>query len=176
MPEPDVTVIAVTWNSARHLPGMIESLPGGLGRLAWELVVVDNDSVDDTARVLERRAPFARWVELGSNAGYAAGINAGYREAHPASRAVLVLNPDVRLSADAVPRMLDSLAQPGSGMAVPTLVDEEGQLCLSLRREPTVTRALGESLLGGYRAGHYSALGEVVVAPATYAIPGVADR
>jgi GT2 family glycosyltransferase len=65
--------------------------------------------------------------------------------------ATLVLNPDIRLAPGCVRRMLDVLeaaAQPPSGIVVPRIRDAHGGLYRSLRREPSLSRALGEALLG----------------------------
>lgn len=170
-----VTVVAVTWNSARHLPGLLDSLPAALDGVAGhELVVADNASADGTVALARRLAPDATVVEVGRNAGYAGGINAGLSAARPAG-AYLVLNPDVRLAPGSVARLLAGVAEPGAGIAVPRLVAEDGGLLPSLRREPTVLRALGEAVFGGRRAGRHDTWGEVVHDPAAYATGRTAD-
>jgi GT2 family glycosyltransferase len=58
--------------------------------------------------------------------------------------------------------------RPGVGIAVPRLLDVDGTLAFSLRREPTILRAAGESVLGGLRAGRVGALGEIVCNPDAY--------
>jgi GT2 family glycosyltransferase len=109
-----------------------------------------------------------------NNRGYAAGINAGVAAASPAA-AVLVVNPDVRLGPGSVRSLLDATAEPGVGIAVPRLYEPDGTPGLSLRREPTVLRALGEAVLGGSRAGRFAALGETVCDPRVYRRPVAAD-
>ena len=56
----------------------------------------------------------------------------------------------------------------------PLIRHEDGTPAKSLRRTPTVLRALGEAVLGE-RAGRYPSLGETVVDPAAYRRPGVTD-
>jgi N-acetylglucosaminyl-diphospho-decaprenol L-rhamnosyltransferase len=171
-----LTLAVVTWNAADHLPGLFASLPGALdGVPAWELVVADNNSSDGTLHLVTELAPAARVVQLGRNAGYAAGINAALAAASPSSKAVLILNPDVRLLEGSVSQLIDALRVPGTGITVPRILDPKGRLQHSLRRDPTVLRALGEACLGGRRAGWLSSLGEVVVDPRQYERPGVAD-
>ncbi len=68
-----------------------------------------------------------------------------------------MLNPDVRLEPEALVRMLRALHHPGTGIVVPRLEDAAGRLQRSLRREPTVLRALGQALLGE-RAGRFRRL------------------
>ena len=111
---------------------------------------------------------------MGRNAGYSAGINAAIA-ATGTARPALVLNPDIRLEPGAVARLLDAARAPGVGIVVPRLVDESGATIPSLRREPTVARALGEALLGGTRAGRIPALGELITDPEFYREPATVD-
>jgi N-acetylglucosaminyl-diphospho-decaprenol L-rhamnosyltransferase len=166
--EAHVAVVVVTYNSAQVLPGLLESLPSGLSGVAWHLVVADNASSDDSVGVVRRLAPAATVVETGRNGGYAAGINAAVAAAGPHT-AVLVLNPDVRLEPGCVSTLLDVLDRQGVGIVVPRLLDAQGEVIASMRREPTVLRALGDAVLGATRAGRWPVLGEVVTAEGPYA-------
>jgi N-acetylglucosaminyl-diphospho-decaprenol L-rhamnosyltransferase len=168
-----VAVLVVTYNSAAVLPDLLASLADGLAGIAWHLTAADNASADDSVAVLRALAPDATIVEMGRNAGYAAGINAAARAAGPRT-ALLVLNPDVRLTRGCVAELLAALV-PGTGLAVPQLVDRNANLIESMRREPTVLRAWGDALLGARRAGRLAALGEVVTAPSQYQQPAVID-
>ncbi|MFI7607389.1 glycosyltransferase [Micromonospora sp. NPDC049366] len=167
-----IAVVVVTYNSERFLADLIASLGPGLDGLDWHLTVADNASADDTVATVRRLAPAATVVELGRNAGYAAGINAGVAAAGPHG-AVLVLNPDVRLGPGCGRELLRVLRSPGTGIAVPRLVDGDGDLIHTMRREPSVLRVLGDALLGAERAGRRPALGEVVTDHARYASEAV---
>lgn len=167
----DVTVITVTWNSERLVPGLVASLaPGMEGVESWGLVAVDNASADDTVATVQCLAPHATVVQSDANRGYAAGINLGLRCA-PRSRAFLLLNPDVRLAPGAVHTLLVALDEAGTGVAVPRLRRPDGSLQHSLRRAPSLPRVYGEAVLGGDRAGRVALLGEVVRGEACYTWP-----
>jgi N-acetylglucosaminyl-diphospho-decaprenol L-rhamnosyltransferase len=168
MSTPTVTVAVVTYNSAHLLPSLLDGLGPGLAPLPWRLVVADNDSADGTVEVLRRLAPAATIVEMGRNAGYAAGINAAVRAAGPGPGPTLVLNPDVALAPGCVPELLRVLEEEGAGVVVPRLLDGDGELVLSMRREPTVLRAAADALIGANRAGRFPLLGEVVTDRALY--------
>jgi N-acetylglucosaminyl-diphospho-decaprenol L-rhamnosyltransferase len=171
---PRVAVVVVTYNSATVLPGLVASLPAGMAGTTWQLVIVDNASADDTLDVARSVAPDALVLATGRNDGYAAGINAGVEVAEPHD-AVLVLNPDVRLRPGAGSVLAATCADPGTGIAVPRLVDGEDRLILSLRREPTLLRAWADALIGAERAGRIGRLGEVVSVAQTYAHPQQTD-
>lgn len=169
-----VAVVVVTWNSADVVTGLIDSLPAGAAGVGHRLVVVDNASGDGTVEAVLARAPEATVVRTGRNAGYAAGVNAGVAAA-PDAAAVLVLNPDVRLEPGCLRTLLAALEEPGVGIAVPRLLDARGRLIHSLRRRPTVVRALADAVLGATRAGRWRRLGEVVTDPACYERAGTVD-
>jgi GT2 family glycosyltransferase len=172
MNAPMIAVVVVTWNSAALLPDLVASIEPGLRGLDHQLIVVDNDSADDTVVRARELAPGCMIVQTGRNAGYAAGVNAGLAAADRYD-AVLVLNPDIRLTPGCVEALYRSLG-PGVGITVPLIRDEGGTPARSLRREPTVMRALGEAVLGE-RAGRFRFLGETVVDPDAYRRYGVAD-
>lgn len=172
--EERVLVAVVAYNSAEVLPGLLASLPAAMAGVPWQTVVVDNDSADDSVDVVRRLAPEALVVATGRNGGYAAGINAAVAAGGPHT-AVLVLNPDVRLDPGCVPTLLAALREPGVGIAVPRLRDAAGARIDSLRREPTLLRALADAVVGAERAGRHGRLGEVVTDPAAYDGPADTD-
>jgi N-acetylglucosaminyl-diphospho-decaprenol L-rhamnosyltransferase len=171
---PRIAIVVVTYNSRTLVPDLLASLPAGADGLDWHLIVADNGSSDETVATVRELAPRATVVEMGRNAGYAAGINAAVAAALPHD-AILVLNPDVRLGLGCLPALWRALDHPGVGIAVPRLVDANGQLILSMRREPTVLRALGDALIGAERAGRFSALGEVISNPDLYSVETLTD-
>lgn len=169
-----IAVVVVTYNSERFLVDLVASLSPGLAGVRWHLTVADNASSDGTVDALRQLAPDATIVEMGGNLGYAAGINAAVAAAAPHT-AVLVLNPDVRLRPGCGRELLRAVRTPGTGIAVPRLEDGEGALTWSMRREPTILRTLGDTLLGADRAGRVPALGEAVTGNRSYQDERVID-
>jgi GT2 family glycosyltransferase len=162
----DVAVVVVTYNSADVVGDLLASLPAALSDLRADVVVVDNGSTDATREVLRGRTD-CTLVES-TNLGYSAGINRGVKEAAPAP-AILVLNPDVRLEPGAVPTLLAALAEPRTGVVVPRVHGTDGRLHHSLRREPSILRAVGLNFTGVPR------LAEYVTRDAEYERPAVVD-
>ena len=163
---PDIAVVIVTYNSAHVIGDLLDSLPKALDGLTADVVVVDNSSTDGTADLVA--ATGACRIMRSANVGYAGGINRGVREAAPA-QAILILNPDVRLHPGSVPPLLDALREPRVGIAAPRVLSPEGELQLSLRREPTLPRALG---LTKTRLAVFS---EYVYDPSAYTQPCIVD-
>jgi GT2 family glycosyltransferase len=136
-------------------------------------VVVDNDSADDIAGVVAAR-PWARLVHSGRNLGYAGAINVGRRHAG-ATQSVLILNPDLQAEPGSLRRLFDAARLPGVGATVPRMLGEDATLSPSLRREPTILRALGDALLGAKWPGRPGWLSEMVWAREPYDRPGTVD-
>ena len=146
-----VRAFVVTFNSERHLPALVDSLVDSPVR---EVVVVDNGSTDGTLDVVDRSRD--RWAKGGvdvhvvrssHNGGYSFGINIARRHARTTGW-ILVLNPDVEVAAGAVKSMLEAAMRDGAGALVPAMLTSDGQVFPSLRREPTVGRAMGDAMLG----------------------------
>lgn len=166
-----VTLVVVSYNSAALLPDFFASLPAALDGIPLvEVVVADNASTDDSVAVARRLRPEATIVALPENRGYAAGINAAVAAARR-SDAILILNDDIRLGPGSVRRLFKALAPPEVAITVPRLVDGEGRLLKSLKREPHIVRTLGEALIGGDRSGRHRWLGEVVQDEGDYERP-----
>jgi GT2 family glycosyltransferase len=171
---PRVAVVIVTYNSADVVGDCLRSLTTSGVRLRT-VVIADNGSRDDSLTIAKSVAELPiLTVELGRNAGYAAAINAGIDAMDTQGLdAVMVLNPDCVLRPDTIELLWRTLREPGRGIAVPRLIDPDGTLQPSLRRRPTVGRALAESVLGA-RAGRIGTVGELISDPREYDRPGPA--
>ena len=169
-----LAVIVVTYNSAKMLDGLLNTLEKGLRGVAnTEVVIADNASADDSVSKVQAHPIGARVVQTGWNGGYAAGINAATatisRDAD-----VLILNPDIRLSSGAAMQLVAVLRQPEIGVAVPRILHENGALFHSLRREPSLQTAWADALLGT-RLGSGIDRGECVCDTQRYSMPQVVD-
>lgn len=140
-----IAAIIVTYNSARTLPRLLESLRRSTAGV--RAIVVDNGSTDASVAVA-RGYREATVIATGRNAGYSAGINVGRAAVRP-GEAVAILNPDVELAPDALERLLVVLDDPSVGIVAPQLRTLDGRTRFdSLRREPSVLGALGDSVFG----------------------------
>jgi len=163
---PDLDVVVVTYNSVHVIGDLLDSLPSALGALTADVVAVDIGSTDGTAELVAARGDCK--VVRSANVGYAGGINRGVREGGSAE-AILILNPDVRLSENSIPPLLKALHEPHVGIVAPQVRSPEGELEFSLRREPSLLNATGLSRTGR------PALSEHISDPADYARPRVVD-
>jgi GT2 family glycosyltransferase len=88
---PSISVLIVAWNSSAELRRTLPPLLAEL-REGDELIVVDNDSPDDSAAVARELAPTAKIVTMGRNRGFAGGANVGASAA--TGDLLVILNPD----------------------------------------------------------------------------------
>jgi GT2 family glycosyltransferase len=156
----DIALVVVTFNSATHLNRLLTSLDPALGNLRARVVFVDNNSSDDTVARL-RGDSRVEVLDLAENRGFAAAVNVGLERTSPAP-AVLVLNPDLVLAPGSISKLLAVGREPGVGIVVPQIRRPNGEIFRSIRREPTVSRALGVAVMGGRVARYFSGLSETV--------------
>lgn len=161
-PPVDLSVCIVSWNVREELQGCLNSLYGG-NRLAFEVIVVDNASTDDTVDVLAEQYPQVRLIQNEQNRGFAAGCNQSVGEGR--GRYSLLLNPDTVVP----PCGLDELVQfadqyPQTGIVGPKLVYPDGRLQYSCRRFPTITAAMFRNTFLGRLIPNTRSVGDYLMA------------
>jgi exopolysaccharide biosynthesis WecB/TagA/CpsF family protein len=165
----DVAVVVVTYNSASDIPLLIDDLRVAAHHRRIRLIVVDNQSSDGTVELIHAHDDIML-VESGGNLGYGGGMNAGVRLIGHCD-AVLMLNPDLRLAPDAITRLFEAINDNQIGAVVPLMLDDDGATYPSLRREPSLTRAIGDALFGSKMWRNRPAfLSELDYRPASYVV------
>jgi GT2 family glycosyltransferase len=96
---PAVSVVVVTYDSARFLTPFLRSLEAQTG-IDHEVIVVDNASGDASRELVAGLLPSATRIASPANLGFAGGVNLG--AARATGDALLFLNPDMELPPDAV--------------------------------------------------------------------------
>lgn len=106
-----VSVVLITWNSARYLLRCAEGVASQSHR-ELDLVVIDNASSDNSLALARSLFPGAMFVRNQTNIGFSAAANQGIA----ASRAdfVLLLNPDVYLEPNYVSVLVAALEKAGN--------------------------------------------------------------
>jgi GT2 family glycosyltransferase len=146
MPEPEISILVVSWNTLRLTTECLESLPAAVApTTTYEVVVVDNGSTAGSVEMLEARSDVLL-IENGRNVGYAAAVNQAYSRAN--GELVLLLNSDIEF----VPGSLELLARflrerPDVAGVGPLYLNPDGSPQHHHFRLPTV-----EMLLGGTSA------------------------
>jgi glycosyltransferase involved in cell wall biosynthesis len=117
---PDATVLIATYNRAPFLDRTLDSIRGlrvAPGR-QWDVLVVDNNSTDDTAAVVERHArdfpvPLRRLAE--TRQGRSSALNTGI--AATGAAVIAMTDDDVRVEPQWLTAACDALADQGRGIA-----------------------------------------------------------
>lgn len=124
----DISIVTVTWNSSQHIADQIRSVIGAATDLTYEHLIVDNDSADQTAAIVEREFPRLRLIKNQTNRGFAAANNQAVKEAR--GEFLLFLNPDMRFTeVGALKRWVEWMrTRPSVGLAGVQLIDESGQV------------------------------------------------
>lgn len=105
------SVVIPTWNGRdlleKFLPSVVKALGANPGN---EIIIVDNASADGSVEFLREHFPAVRVLALAENLGFGGGSNAGFREAR--NDVVVLLNNDMRVEADFLPRLLEPFEDP----------------------------------------------------------------
>jgi glycosyltransferase involved in cell wall biosynthesis len=110
---PELSVVVPCYNEEENIPALCDSVAEVLKSVDYELIAVENGSVDRSMELLEGYAtgnPRIRIVQLSRNFTYQGGIAAGM--AHAAGKYVVTIDADLQDPLDLVPQML-SLAREG---------------------------------------------------------------
>lgn len=131
----DLSILIVTYNSARLIAPLLDNLARELKGLPAEVIVVDNASRDDTAGAVRTAYPWVKLIASTENLGFAAGNNLAARAA--SGRFLLLLNPDALPEPDSLRRGIELMKQHDDvGLAGGELRGEDGSRQPSARMFP----------------------------------------
>ncbi|HSK19339.1 MAG TPA: glycosyltransferase [Longimicrobiales bacterium] len=132
-------VSIVSWNTRAELARCLTALQRCDRHI--EVVVVDNDSSDGSADMVERSFPDVKLIRAGRNLGFAGGNNLAVQDS--SAEFVLVLNPDVEVNAAALDELTAFLDHDAPAAAAPLLMGDDGQPQPHMyRRFPTFAQVL----------------------------------
>lgn len=154
----DLSVIVVSWNTRDELRRCLTSIDEHTRGIFYEVIVVDNDSCDGSAEMVEAEFPNVHLFRHAENLGFAKGCNTGLNNA--GGRHTLLLNPDTVVVGDVLAasvRYLDTHPDVGGlGCRVHQL---DGRLQTTCFRDPSLrhlaltasglARLKGPCFLGG---------------------------
>lgn len=122
----DLSIIILNYKNVNLVREQLRVLTAYQFPFLVEIIVVDNASGDDL-KVLEREYPSLRVYALPHNLGMGAGNNRGIGMSHGSD--ILILNPDIVVSCDAVVALRRYLeAYPTAGMVGPKLLNPDATL------------------------------------------------
>ena len=135
------SIVIVNWNAGAVLHDCLAAVfaSDGVGR--DQVIVVDNASTDGSQCRLTATYPTLEVIQNSRNVGFAPAVNQGLRAAR--GEFAVLLNPDVVLEPYALFRLIEFMTEhPEAGVAGPRLLDRDGAIQGSARRDPSVWTAL----------------------------------
>lgn len=145
-----VGAVVVYHSGGSYLRDCLVQLPMSM---VDEVVVVDNSPTRD-ARFSVPRGSTAKCVSAGRNLGFGAGVNFGVAHLESGCDAVLVVNPDVRVTESCALRLIRCLDDHRVAVVAPRLISPDGTSQPSARRFPSpLTDLFRRTALGRTRVG-----------------------
>ena len=129
----ELSVIIVSYNVCDYLRESVRSVIAASPGPDTEIIVVDNDSSDGSASMVESEFPEVRLVRSDSNEGFSAACNRGITAS--SGEFILILNPDTLLFPDTLLKaLLFMRSHPDAGAAGARMTDGEGRFLPESKR------------------------------------------
>ena len=96
----DLSVIIVNYNVSHFLEQAIVSVQKAMSKVSGEIIVIDNNSVDDSCKMIRSEFPQVKIIENKENIGFSRANNQGINIAQ--GEFILILNPDTIVHQDCI--------------------------------------------------------------------------
>lgn len=136
-----LSIVIVNYNVKFFLEQCLQSIISSTTKFKFEIICVDNNSVDGSIRMLQEKFKHVNLISNNHNVGFAKACNQGIKIAK--GEYILILNPDTLLEEDTLEKALVFMdANPTAGGLGVKLIDGKGKyLPESKRGIPTPTAA-----------------------------------
>ncbi|WP_396218240.1 glycosyltransferase family 2 protein [Flavobacterium sp.] len=158
-----LSVIILNYNVRYFLEQCVRSVQKALENIDAEIIVVDNNSSDDSCLMMKQLFPQITLIENKENLGFPKGNNIAVEQAK--GEYICILNPDTVVAEDTFKKLIAKSCQPSAGIIGCKLIDGTGNfLPESKRGLPTpyvaITKIFGlykiSNFFGKYYAQHLS--------------------
>jgi GT2 family glycosyltransferase len=116
----NTSVVIVTYNHQDFIENCLKSV---FRHKDLEVVVVDNNSQDETVDLVEKGFPEVKLIK-NVNSGYGAGVNLGIKNS--SRKYVVVLNPDTKLKENSIEELLKPLIKRSKLITTPKILCYNG--------------------------------------------------
>ncbi|PWA05095.1 glycosyltransferase family 2 protein [Flavobacterium psychrotolerans] len=132
-----LSVIILNYNVRYFLEQCVLSVENAIQNMDAEIIVVDNNSSDDSCEMMKTRFPNVKLIENKENSGFPKGNNIGVAQAK--GEYLCILNPDTVVAEDTFVKILQFCAVPplgirGLGIVGCKLVDGTGNFLPESKR------------------------------------------
>ena len=97
-------IILVSYNTAEYTKRAIESVYKETHNTNFKIIMVDNNSIDNSVELIANEYPDVEIIQTGANLGFAGGVNVGAKASN--SDFILLLNPDTVILDAAIDKLL----------------------------------------------------------------------
>jgi GT2 family glycosyltransferase len=133
-----VSIILVNYNGADVIVDCLNSLEKFIPRDNCEIILVDNNSQDNSVCIINDKFPNIKLIKLPENVGFGAGNNAGAKIAK--GEFLLLLNTDTILTNNILPHLLELMSVNSDvGVIGTKLVFPDGSFQISVSPEIGIT-------------------------------------
>lgn len=123
----DLSIIIVNYKTPQLILDCLSTVYEHTKGLSFEIIIVDNDSRDQSRGIITHRYPSVRWIDMGYNSGFSRANNRGMDEAR--GRLILLLNSDTLLRDNVLKRCADVLDnQPDVAAVGPMQITRQGEV------------------------------------------------
>jgi hypothetical protein amacA2_05673 len=130
-----LSVVVICWNSLENLRQLLESIPGALAGIDYEVILTDNGSTDGTAAFVAEKFPDVKYQRLDRNYGVAYARNRGIERT--CGEYVWLLDDDTIINCEAAQTLIGYMeSHPRCGVCACALRDVDGNLQLSYKPFP----------------------------------------
>lgn len=139
----ELSIVLPTYNESKNVPIVVELLDKALAGVAWEVIVVDDNSPDGTSQVtaeIAQRDPRVRIIQRIGRRGLSGACIEGMLAS--SSKYVAVMDADLQHDESLLPKMLDALRSQDFDICVASRHVEGGDVGTGL----SSVRAWGSNL------------------------------
>jgi len=130
-----VSIIILSYNTKELILSCLGSVYEKLDETAFEVIVVDNASKDDSVKAIKQQFPKVRLIENNENVGFAKGVNIGAKVAK--GDLLLFLNSDTNFLDKSFSKMLKAYT-PERGIIGGKMVNKDGTFQQSFGSFPSL--------------------------------------
>lgn len=131
-----LSIIIVSWNVAADLQKCLDSIYKFIF-IDYEIIVVDNNSSDDTVNILHKDYPEVRVIANKENMGFAAANNEAINIAK--GEYLLILNPDTYfIDEHSIPAAIEYLQEHEHTLLTGNVLNEDRSNQVAVRKFPTL--------------------------------------
>lgn len=116
------SIIIVNYNSGEMLKECVSSILSNTNEKEVEIIVVDNDSQDNSLQLAETTSENLIVIRNSCNAGFPIACNQGIKVA--SGEVIVLLNPDARIGPDTISTLIEGLVQQEFGIS--TIAQTDG--------------------------------------------------